>query len=161
MNTEDKKVYIARSADVVGDVHLEDKVSIWYQAVVRAEEAPIQIGAGTNIQDGCVLHTDAGFPVIIGENVTVGHGVILHGCQIGENSLIGMGSIVLNGAKVGKNCIIGAGTLVTGGKEIPDGCMAFGNPMKIKRMVTEEEIEGNRLSALHYQKTAAEKMILK
>lgn len=153
MDTE-KKVYIAKSADVIGDVHLEDKVSVWYQAVLRAEEAPIRIGAGTNIQDACVLHTDEGFPVIIGENVTVGHAAIIHGCEIGDNSLIGMGAIVLNGAKIGKNCVIGAGTLVTGGKEIPDGHMAFGNPMKIRREVTEEEIQGNRASALHYQKAA-------
>lgn len=150
----EKTVYIAKSADVVGDVHLEENVSIWYQAVVRAEEAPIKIGAGTNIQDACVLHTDEGFPVNIGENVTVGHGAIIHGCQIGDNSLIGMGSIILNGAKVGKNCIIGAGTLVAGGKEIPDGHMAFGNPMKIRRELTEEEIAGNTESALHYVRTA-------
>lgn len=153
MDTE-KNYYIARSADVIGDVHLEKDVSIWYQAVLRAEEAPIRIGAGTNIQDACVLHTDEGFPVIIGEDVTVGHGAIIHGCEIGDNSLIGMGAIVLNGAKIGKNCVIGAGTLVTGGKEIPDGHMAFGNPMKIRREVTEGEIAENHASAEHYKKLA-------
>lgn len=153
MKTADN-AYIAPSADVIGDIHLNENVSIWYQAVLRAEEAPIEIGAGTNIQDACVVHTDEGFPVRIGENVTVGHAAIIHGCEIGDNTLIGMGAIVLNGAKVGKNCIIGAGTLVTGGKEIPDGHMAFGNPMKIRREVTEEELQGNLESAAHYQKLA-------
>lgn len=146
--------YVASSADVLGDIHMQENVSIWFRSVLRAEEAPITIGKGTNIQDACVVHTDEGFPVVIGEDVTVGHGAIIHGCQIGDNSLIGMGAIVLNGAKIGKNCVIGAGTLVTAGKDVPDGYMAFGNPMKIRRELTEDEIQGNRKSAAHYQKLA-------
>jgi len=108
-----------------------------------------QIKVGT-FQDNCTLHVDKGFPMEIGSDVTVGHGSILHGCIIGDNTLIGMGSIILNGARIGKNCIIGAGTLVTKGKEIPDGMMVYGNPAKIVRSVTGEEIEGNRRSAEHY-----------
>ncbi|MDO4493842.1 MAG: gamma carbonic anhydrase family protein [Clostridia bacterium] len=154
MNTE-KFCYIAPSADVIGDVHLAENANVWYRAVLRAEEEPVTVGAGSNIQDGCVVHTDAGFPTTVGRNVTVGHGAILHGCTIGDNSLIGMGAIVLNGASVGENCVIGAGALVPGGKQIPDGSMAFGNPAKVQRLLTEEEIDKLPMSAAHYTALAA------
>lgn len=145
-----KGAYIAQSADVTGNVRLADDVSIWYQAVLRADHDAISIGKGSNIQDGCVLHVDEGYPLRIGEAVTVGHGAILHGCSIGDNSLIGMGAIVLNGASIGKNCIIGAGALVTQGTVIPDGMLALGSPAKVKRPLTSEEIRENRQSALDY-----------
>lgn len=142
--------YIAPSADIMGDVELAEDSSVWYQAVLRADHDRISIGKGTNIQDGCVLHTDAGYPVQIGEYVTAGHGAILHGCTVGDNSLIGMGAIVLNGAVIGKNCIIGAGALVTQGTVIPDGMMALGSPAKVRRSLSEEEIRENEKSALEY-----------
>lgn len=142
--------FIAESADVMGDVTLGEEAGIWYQAVVRGDHAPITIGKGSNVQDGCVLHADEGYPVQIGEYVTVGHNAIVHGCEIGDHTLIGMGAIVLNGAKIGKNCIIGAGALVTQGTEIPDGMMAMGSPAKVRRPVTEEEVEGNLKNAEDY-----------
>ena len=134
---------------------MEDS-SIWFHATLRAEEAPIQIGKGSNIQDGVVIHTDEGYDVKIGDMVTVGHNAIIHGCHIGDGTLIGMGAIVLNGAKIGKNCIIGAGALVTQGKEIPDGTLAFGNPAKVIRKLTEEEIANNLKDAQHYIRSAQE-----
>lgn len=142
--------YIAPGADVMGNVIMEKDSSIWYQAVVRADRDTIHIGAGSNIQDGCVLHTDEGYPVEIGAHVTVGHKAIIHGCQIGEGSLIGMGAIILNGAKIGKNCVVGAGALVTQGTVIPDGMMVLGSPAKVKRKVTEEEIRHNRKNTDEY-----------
>lgn len=148
--------YIAPSADVMGDVVLEKESSIWYHAVVRADHAYIHIGEGSNIQDGCVIHVDEGYPVEVGDYVTVGHNAILHGCKIGECSLIGMGAIVLNGAKIGKNCLIGAGALVTQGTVIPDGMMVLGSPAKVKRALTEAEIEQNRKSTQEYIDLAKE-----
>lgn len=147
--------HIADDAVVKGDVVVKEEVSIWYHSVVRGmpekeTEGNIVIGKRSNIQDGCVLHVDEGYPIHIGEGVTVGHMAMLHGCTIGDNSLIGIGSIVLNGAKIGKNCIIGAGALVTQNTEIPDGYMAFGSPAKPVRMLTEEEIEHNRQNADFY-----------
>ena len=135
---------MAPSADIIGDVSLAKDSSIWYQSVVRGDHDRIVIGEGSNIQDGCVLHADEGFPAIIGNYVTVGHAAIIHGCEIGDGALIGMGAIVLNGAKIGKNAIIGAGALVTQGTVIPDGMLALGSPAKVKRAVTEEEIAENR-----------------
>jgi carbonic anhydrase/acetyltransferase-like protein (isoleucine patch superfamily) len=113
------------------------------------------IGAGSNVQDGSVLHADEGLPLVIGDNVTVGHQVMLHGCTVGEGSLIGIGAIVLNGAKIGKNCLVGAGSLVTEGKEFPDGAMIMGSPARVVRQLTPEQIEGLRQSALHYTENAA------
>ncbi len=138
----------------MGDVTIGADSSIWYQAVVRGDSDRIRIGERTNIQDGCILHTDCGLALEIGDGVTVGHGVILHGCQIGDNTLIGMGAIVLNGAQIGKNCLIGAGALVTQGTVIPDGSLAFGNPAKVRRMLTREEIEENKRSAAGYVEEA-------
>lgn len=154
--TQQEGRYIAASADVMGDVELGEDSSIWYQAVIRGDHDRISIGAGSNIQDGCVIHADKGSPAIIGKNVTVGHRAIIHGCQIGDNTLIGMGAIVLNGAKIGKNCIIGAGALVTGGTEIPDGMLALGSPAKVRRPLSQQEIEMNEKSAHSYIACAKE-----
>ena len=127
--------YIAPGARVIGKVTLAEEVGIWFNAVLRGDNEPIVIGPGSNVQDGCVLHTDPGFPMIIGADVTVGHCAILHGCTIGEGTLIGMGAVVLNGAKIGKGCLIGANALVTEGKEIPDHSMVVGQPAKVIRPV--------------------------
>lgn len=142
--------FIAQNSTIKGNVKIADEVSIYYGAVVRSESEEIKIGKGTNIQDGVVVHTDPGYKVNIGEYVTVGHGAILHGCAIGDNSIIGMGSIILNGAKVGKNCMIGAGSLISEGKEIPDGSLAFGNPIKVIRELSDDEQKLLKTSALHY-----------
>lgn len=146
--------WVADNAQVVGDVRLGEDVSIWFGATLRGDNDPITIGAGTNIQDGSVLHTDVGVPLTLGKNVTVGHMVMLHGCTIGDESLIGIGAVVLNGAKIGKNCLVGAGSLVTEGKEFPDGSMILGSPAKVVRQLTPEQIEGLRHSAQHYTENA-------
>ena len=154
----EKNVFLAPSADVMGDVILEENSSVWYQAVVRGDCTSIRIGKGSNIQDGSVVHADPGYPVEIGEGVTIGHGAIIHGCSIGDNSLVGMGAIVLNGASIGKNCIVSAGALVTGGTQIPDGMMALGSPARAVRPVREEEILSNRENAEEYMHLAMEHM---
>lgn len=151
-----ERARIAPNAVICGNVEVEAEASVWYHTTIRSESAPIRIGAGSNIQDNCVLHVDEEFGVTVEPNVTVGHGVILHGCFVGENSLIGMGSIILNGAHIGRNCIIGAGSLVTQGTVIPDGMMAFGNPAKVRRAVTEEEIAANAGYAVNYQRESKE-----
>ena len=142
--------WVADSAQVIGDVHLAEDASIWFHATLRGDNDPITIGEGTNIQDGSVLHTDAGVPLTIGRHVTVGHMVMLHGCTIGDESLIGIGAVILNGARIGRHCLVGAGSLVTEGKEFPDGSMILGSPAKVVRMLTPEQIEGLRASARHY-----------
>jgi len=142
--------WIAPTASVMGNVVLERNASVWWGAVVRGDNDPITIGQNSNIQDGSVLHTDAGVPLTIGANVTVGHLVMLHGCTIGDGSLIGIGSIILNGARIGKNCLIGAGALITEGKEIPDNSMVVGAPGKIIREVSEHQAMILQASALHY-----------
>ena len=152
---DNKKIFLAPGAHIVGNVSLGENVGIWYNAVVRADMESITIGNNTNIQDNCTLHTGNGFPIVVGEGVTIGHNAIVHGCHIGDNT-IGMGSILLNGAKVGRNCIIGAGTLVTGKMEIPDNSMAFGNPAKIIRKLTSKEIMANKENAMEYVKLMKE-----
>ncbi|MGN1056742.1 MAG: gamma carbonic anhydrase family protein [Comamonas sp.] len=142
--------WIADSAQVMGQVTVGDKASVWFGCVVRGDSDSITIGEGTNIQDASVLHADAGVPLVIGRHVTVGHQVMLHGCTIGDESLIGIGAIVLNGAKIGKNCLVGAGALVTEGKEFPDGSMIIGSPARVVKQLTPEQIEGLRRSAQHY-----------
>jgi carbonic anhydrase/acetyltransferase-like protein (isoleucine patch superfamily) len=122
--------------------------------VLRGDKEPITVGEGSNVQDGAVLHTDPGYPLIIGSGVTVGHKVTLHGCEIGDNSLIGINAVVLSGAKIGKNCLIGANTLITEGKEIPDNSMAMGSPGKVVRELSEQEIAGLRMSAKDYRENA-------
>ena len=148
--------FVAENATVRGDVTVGKGSSIFFGAVVRTELVPITIGEDTNIQDNCILHTDAGFPLSVGSGCTIGHGTILHGCTVGDNTLIGMGAIVLNGAMIGRDCIVGAGSLVPQGMVIPDGSMAFGSPAKIRRPLTEEEIAYNRGTAALYCREAAE-----
>lgn len=147
-------VYIAPGAIVLGDVTIKENSSVWFHATIRGDRNHIFIGSQSNIQDNCVLHVDTQFPVEIGNGVTVGHGAILHGCKIGDNSLIGMGAILLNGATIGKNCIVGAGALVTQNTIIPDHSLVIGSPAKICRTVTKDEIENNKKNALHYVEEA-------
>jgi carbonic anhydrase/acetyltransferase-like protein (isoleucine patch superfamily) len=142
--------WVADSAQVVGNVTLAADSSVWFGVTVRGDTETIAIGQGSNIQDGSVLHADVGMPLVVGDNVTVGHKVMLHGCTIGDESLIGIGAIVLNGAKIGKNCLVGAGSLVTEGKAFPDGSMIMGSPAKAVRQLTPEQMEGLRMSARHY-----------
>ena len=146
--------WVADSAQVMGNVVLGEDSSVWFGTVIRGDTETITVGRGSNIQDASVLHADIGKPLTIGDNVTVGHQVMLHGCTIGDESLIGIGAIVLNGAKIGKNCLVGAGALVTEGKEFPDGSMIIGSPAKVVRQLTPEQMEGLRLSALHYIENA-------
>ena len=146
--------FVAPGAVVRGEVHLAENSSVFYNAVLRGDRAPIFIGAGTNIQDGCVVHVEYDLPAVVGRDVTVGHGAILHGCTVGDETLIGMGAIVLNGAQIGKSCLIGAGALVTQNAVIPDGCMAVGSPARVKRPLTPEEMDGLRQSAADYRQEA-------
>ena len=131
--------YIAPNATVMGDVSIGEGSCIWYGSVVRGDESSIRIGDRTNIQDNCVVHTDSAHTVEIGNDVTVGHGCILHGCSVGDGTMVGMGSIILNGAKIGKQCLIGAGSLVTGKLKVPDGSLVMGNPAKVKGALTDTE----------------------
>ena len=146
----DSTAWIADSAQVMGHVTLGPDASVWFGCVLRGDTESMTIGEGSNIQDLTVMHADHGLPLTIGKHVTVGHKVMLHGCTIGDESLIGIGAIVLNGARIGKNCLVGAGSLVTEGKEFPDGSMIMGTPAKVVRQLTLEQIEGLRLSAQHY-----------
>ena len=146
--------WIADSAQVMGNVTLGEDCSVWFGVVIRGDTETITIGKGSNIQDNSVLHADVGLPLVIGENVTVGHQVMLHGCTVGDNSLIGIQAVVLNGAKIGKNCLVGAGSLVTEGKQFPDGCMILGSPARVIRQLTPEQIEDLKMSAQHYMDNA-------
>ncbi|GAB2726678.1 gamma carbonic anhydrase family protein [Melaminivora jejuensis] len=142
--------WVADSAQVMGNVRLEGDASVWFGAVVRGDCESIAIGAGSNVQDASVLHADFGQPLVIGRHVTIGHQVMLHGCTIGDESLIGIGAVVLNGARIGRNCLVGAGALVTEGKEFPDGSMILGSPAKAVRQLTPEQMAAIRQSAQHY-----------
>jgi carbonic anhydrase/acetyltransferase-like protein (isoleucine patch superfamily) len=146
--------WVADSAQVMGNVELAEDSSVWFGVTIRGDTETIRIGKGSNIQDGSVLHADVGKPLTVGEHVTVGHKVMLHGCTIGDGSLIGIGAIVLNGAKIGKGCLVGAGALVTEGKEFPDGSMILGSPARVIRELTPEQIQGLHMSALHYIENA-------
>ncbi len=148
------RYWVADNAVVLGDVTLEEDVSVWFNVTIRGDNEPMRIGARTNIQDGCVLHSDPGFPLTIGEDCTIGHMVMLHGCTIGAGALIGIGAIVLNGAKIGAGSLIGAGALIPEGKEIPAGSVVFGSPGKIVRQITEEDKVRMRRGAEHYVKNA-------
>ncbi len=147
--------WVADSAQVIGQVTLEENVSVWFGTVIRGDSERIHIGRGSNIQDACVLHTDPGVPLTLGENVSVGHQVMLHGCTVGDGTLIGIGAIVLNHVKIGKNCLVGAGSLVTEGKEFPDGSMILGSPARVARQLTPEQIAGLQRIAKHYVDNAA------
>lgn len=142
--------WIADNAAVIGKVKLEKDASIWFGAVLRGDNELITVGEASNVQDGSILHTDMGFPLTIGKNVTIGHRAMLHGCVIGDNSLIGIGATILNGAKIGRNCIIGAHALITEGKEIPDNSLVVGAPGKVIRTRVPEEEAGLLASAAHY-----------
>lgn len=147
--------WIAPGCHVMGDIALEAKSSVWFGSTLRGDNERITIGAGSNVQENSVLHTDMGYPLTVGAGCTIGHKAMLHGCVIGDNTLIGMGATVLNGAVIGKNCLIGAGALITEGKVIPDGSLVMGVPGKVVRELDEAAIAGLRLSALHYQENAA------
>lgn len=142
--------YLSPSACLSGDVTLAADTSVWHNATLRADDGPIRVGRGSNIQDNAVLHMDPGGEVDLGEYVTVGHGAILHGCRVGDNTLVGMGAIVMNHARIGRNCVIAAGALVTQGMEIPDNSLVMGSPGRVKRRVTEEEVRASRRNAEHY-----------
>ena len=142
--------WIAPGARLVGRVALAPGASVWFNAVLRGDNEPITVGPGSNVQDGCILHTDMGFPLEIGENCTIGHMAILHGCTVGDGSLVGMGATVLNGARIGRGVLIGAGALVTEGKNIPDGSLVVGRPGKVARMLDTGEIAGLLASAENY-----------
>lgn len=144
--TSDPDVLIAEGAVVVGDVKLDKGVSVWYNAVLRGDESPIEVGENTNIQDGAILHARA----VVGSNCTVGHCAIIHGCTVGSHTLIGMGSILLDGAKIGNHCIVGAGALVTGKLDAPDGSMILGSPAKVVRPLTQEEMDSVDASVQEY-----------
>ena len=145
-----KNTYISESVDIIGKVNVEENVNIWFGTRLRGDMNNIIIGENTNIQENSVVHVDINSPCIIGKNVTIGHGTIIHGCSISDNVLVGMGSIILNNAKIGKNTIIGAGSLVTKGKEFPEGVLILGNPAKVIRQLTEAEIESIQRSADNY-----------
>ena len=151
---EEGAYWVAASADVIGRVRLARNASVWFNAVLRGDNELISVGEGSNVQDGCVLHTDIGSPLTIGPNCTIGHKAMLHGCTIGDNTLIGIGAIVLNNAVIGKNCLIGSGALVTEGKVIPDGSVVIGSPGKIVRQITPEEIAWMASNAEHYVQNA-------
>ena len=154
---ENKKIqnsgdnWVAPNANVIGDVTLEKNTSIWFNATLRGDIENIYVGEGSNVQDGSVLHTDPGYPLKIGKNVTVGHLAMLHGCTIGDNSLIGIGAVILNNAKIGNNCVIGAKSLITENKEIPDNSLVVGSPGRVIRKVTEEETKAIKENAKRYQ----------
>ena len=143
--------WVAPDANVIGKVRLMEGASVWFGATLRGDNEWIDIGAGSNVQENSVLHTDIGFPLTIGRNCTIGHKAILHGCIIGDQSLIGMGAIVLNGAQIGRNCLIGAGALITEGKIIPDNSLVVGAPGKVVRSLNEAEVDGLLASAVGYQ----------
>ena len=143
--------WVAPDANLIGKVVLEERASVWFGVTIRADHEEIRIGRGSNVQENVVMHIDAGYPLTIGENCTIGHKVMLHGCTIGENSLIGMGATILNGAKIGKNCLIGAGALITENKEIPDNSLVMGAPGKVVREVDAELAAKLTASAVHYQ----------
>ena len=150
-----KKVFIHKAAYVAGDVTLGDGANIWCGACIRGDIAPVVIGRNTNVQDNATVHVGYGAPAVLGDNVTVGHNAVVHGCTVGSNVIVGMGSILLDGAKIGDNCIIGAGTLIPGRKEIPAGSLVFGNPYRIVRALSEQEKAEIAKNAEEYVRLAA------
>ena len=146
--------WVADDAKVIGLVELASDSSVWFGAVLRGDNELLRLGHGSNVQDGAVVHSDMGYPVVIGDGVSIGHQATLHGCTVGDGSLIGIQAIVLNGAKIGKNCLVGAGALVTEGKEFPDGSLIVGAPAKVIRELTPAQIEGLKRNAAHYVENA-------
>lgn len=147
--------WVAPDANIIGQVVLEDESSVWFCSTLRGDNEVIHVGRGSNVQENCVFHTDMGYPLTIGENCTIGHKVMLHGCTIADNTLIGMGATILNGARIGRNCLIGAGALITEGKEIPDGSLVMGAPGKVVRQLDDKAIAMLTASARHYAENAA------
>ncbi|MCZ4366514.1 gamma carbonic anhydrase family protein [Sulfitobacter dubius] len=147
--------WVAPDANVIGNVTIGPEASVWFGSTLRGDNEMITVGRSSNVQENCVFHTDMGYPLTVGEDCTIGHKVMLHGCTIGDNSLIGMGATVLNGAKIGKNCLIGAGALITENKVIPDGSLVMGVPGKVVRELDEQAIQRLTASAKHYAKNAA------
>jgi carbonic anhydrase/acetyltransferase-like protein (isoleucine patch superfamily) len=146
--------WVADSAQVIGNVHLAEHSSIWFGTIMRGDTEPLSVGKGSNIQEGCVVHADRGFPVTLGENVSVGHQAMLHGCTVGDGSLVGIKAVLLNGSKIGRNCLVGAGALVTEGKEFPDGSLIIGSPARAVKQLTPEQFEGLKGAAEHYIENA-------
>jgi carbonic anhydrase/acetyltransferase-like protein (isoleucine patch superfamily) len=142
--------FIAPDATLIGNIHVGRDVSIWFGAAIRGDNEKIAIGAGSNVQEHTIMHTDPGFALTIGEGCTIGHRAMLHGCTIGDNSLVGMGAIILNGAKIGRNCLVGAGALVTEGKEFPDNSLIVGQPAKVARTLDDASAARLGMSAQHY-----------
>ena len=149
-----KNVFVAPNATIIGNVEIGRYSSIWFGTIIRGDNETMKIGEGTNIQDNCVLHSDSGFPLSIGKNCSIGHGAIVHGCSIGDETLVGMGATLMNGARIGKNCLIGAQALVTENTIIPNNSLVFGMPSKVKGSITKEQIEGIYESAKHYKSLA-------
>lgn len=158
----DASAYITDSANLIGKVRIEARASIWFDVTIRGDNELITIGENSNVQEGCILHTDPGYPLMVGKNVTVGHQAMLHGCSVGEGSLIGIQAVILNGARIGKNCLVGAGALVTEGKEFPDNSLIIGSPAKVVRQLTEQDIAGMHHNTENYaQRGTAYKTQLK
>ena len=147
---DDDRFWVAPDAHVIGRVTLGEDVGVWFGAVLRGDSEPITVGAGSNIQEGAMVHVDPGFPAVIGAGGTIGHHAIIHGCTLRDNTLIGMGATILNGAKIGRNCLVGANALVTEGKEFPDNSLIVGAPAKAIRVLDDAAVEGLRRSARHY-----------
>ena len=150
ITTDGDNYYVADTAAVIGDVILKKDASVWFGTTIRGDNDTIEIGERTNVQDGCVLHVDSGFPMALGNDVSIGHMVMLHGCTIGDGTLVGIGSIILNGATIGKNCLIGANSMITEGKNIPDNSVVLGSPGKIVRQTTEKDLEMIGFAPPHY-----------
>lgn len=146
--------WVAESAQVIGNVKLDEGASVWFGAVLRGDNEVLHVGRNSNVQDGSVIHSDPGFPVTLGDNVTIGHKVMLHGCTVGDGSLIGIGAVVLNGAQIGRNCLVGAGALVTEGKKFADGTLIVGAPAKAVGELSPEQIERMHHAAPHYVENA-------
>jgi len=146
----DPSAFVADTATLVGKVTLKANASVWFGATLRGDNERITIGAGSNVQEGTVMHTDPGFPLDIGSDVTIGHQAMLHGCTVGDGALIGIGAVILNGARIGKGCLVGAGALVTEGKTFPDGSLILGSPAKVVRQLTQEELLRLEASAASY-----------
>jgi len=146
--------WVAETASVLGRVELKADASVWYGSVLRGDNEWITIGERSNVQDGCVLHTDMGFPLTLGADVSLGHMVMLHGCTVGDGSLIGIGAVVMNGARIGRNCIVGAGALVTEGKDFPDNSLIVGSPAKVVRTLSDDQVAKLKLNAAHYVENA-------
>ncbi len=147
---DSEKIFVAPSADIIGHVILAENTSIWFNATLRGDLEPVRVGRGSNVQDCCTVHTDKGFPVIIGENVTIGHNSVIHGCEIGNGTMIGMGTVILTGAKIGHNCLIGAGALVTGSMNIPDGMLVLGSPAKVIKALGKRDTDSILENSMHY-----------